>query len=244
MRIRLIAAVAALLLAITGTVLIAGYVTGADERAQADASPVDVYVVDQLIPVATPAEVLGEYLRVQVLPSAAVAEGAVTDLATVAGMITTVQLLPGEQLLTSRLANPEDLITPGKIRVPEGMQEVTISLAADAMVGGQVAAGDTVGVFVTKTNDAQQPSTNLVFNKVLVTTVQGAPAVVTTETGATDDSATPATPDGALMITFALTAADAERIIFAVQNASIWLSLQTDDDNEDGTKIVTEADLY
>jgi pilus assembly protein CpaB len=244
MRIRLIAAVAALVLAVTGTILIAGYVNGADQRAQADASPVDVYVVDQLIPVATPAEVLGEYLRVQTLPAAAVAEGAVTDLATVAGFITTVQLLPGEQLLTSRLADPADLVTPGKIRVPEGLQEVTISLAPDAMVGGQVAAGDTVGLFVSKLTDGLQPSVHLVLNKVLVTTVQGAPAAATTETGAVDDSATPGTPDGALMITFALTAADAERVIFAAQHTSIWLSLQTEDDNDDGTKIVTEADLY
>jgi len=244
MRIRLIAAAAALLLAIMGTVLIAGYVNGADRRAQADASPVDVYVVDQLVPLATPAEALGQYVKVQVLPRAAVAEGAVTDLSTVAGKITTVQLLPGEQLLASRLADPSELVTPGKIAVPESLQEVTISLAPDAMVGGQVRAGDTVGVFVTKTNAAGEPSTHLVFNRVLVVTVQGAPAVATTETGATDASATPATPDGTLMVTFALTAADAERIIYAAQHTSIWLSLQTDDDNADNTKVVTDTDLY
>lgn len=244
MRIRLIAVVAALLLAITGTVLIANYVTGADQRALADAAPVDVYVVDQLIPVATPAELLGEFLRVQALPSAAVAEGAVTDLAAVAGLITTVQLLPGEQLLTSRLANPADLATPGKIRVPEGLQEVTISLGPDAMVGGQIVAGDTVGVFVTKTNAELQPTTHLTFNRVLVTTVQGAPEVAVTETGAADDSAIPGTPAGSLLVTFALTAADAERIIYAAQHTSIWLSLQTEDDTDSGTKIVTDADLY
>lgn len=244
MRIRLIAAAVALLLAITGTVLIANYVTGADQRAMADASPVDVYVVDQLIPVATPAELLGEFIRVQTLPSAAVAEGAITDLGTVAGMITTVELLPGEQVLSSRLADPATLITPGKIRVPEGMQEVTISLGPDKMVGGQIAAGDTVGVFITKPNEELQPSTHLVFNKVLVTTVQGSPEVATTETGAPDASATPGTPAGGLLITFALSAADAERIIFAAQHTSIWLSLQTEDDNDAGTRIVTEADLY
>ena len=48
----------------------------------------------------------------------------------------------------------------------------------------------------------------------------------------------------ALMVTLAVTAPQAEKIVFTAENGSIWLSDQTTDDNETGTKIVTEEGLY
>ena len=46
------------------------------------------------------------------------------------------------------------------------------------------------------------------------------------------------------MVTLAVTAAQAEKIVFAAESGTIWLSNETPDDVKKGTKIITEEGLY
>lgn len=245
MKTRLIGAAAALLLAITGTVAVTSYVQGADQRALHGAATRNIYVVDKEVPANTPAADLPKFIKTSSVPASAIAEGAVTDLGALAGRVTSGKLLPGEQLLSARLVDPASLLIPGKVAAPEGMQEITVQLGPDRLVGGQLAAGDTVGIFVSFAEGAGHdgPTTHAVFHKVLITSVQGAP--ITPAASSTSATAPgPPVPAGAMLITLARPIADAEKIVFAAEFGSIWLSKEPATATEDGASVITKDGFY
>lgn len=246
MKIRLIGGAAAFLLAITGTLAVTSYVQGADQRALNGAAIRTVYVVDKSVPANTPAAELSKFIKPASIPASAVAPGAVTDLNTLTGRVTSAALLPGEQLMDGRLVDPASLLAPGKVEAPEGMQEVTIQLGPDRLVGGQLAAGDTVGVFVSFTEGAGHdgPTTHQVFQKVLITSIQGAPVAAAGKDTTAAASAAPPVPAGAMLITLARPAPDAERIVFAAEFGTIWLSKEPATAEEDGTAVITKDGFY
>lgn len=241
---RLIGGAAALLLAITGTVAVTSYVQAADERALQGAATKEIYVVEKEIPAHTPASDLAAFIKSAEVPSSAIAQGAVTDLGALAGRVTSATLLPGEQLLSARLVDPAALLAPGRVAVPKGLQEVTIQLGPDRVVGGQLAPGDTVGVFVSFAEGPGKggPTTHAVFQKVLITSVQGAPAEATGKDASTTPG--PPVPAGAMLITLARSVADVERIVFAAEFGTIWLSKQPTAASEGGTSVITMDGVY
>lgn len=241
MKKRIIGALSALLMAITGTVMVLSYVNGANERALAGAKPVDVLVVNEDIAAGTPAEQLGESVAAQQVPAKVVPAGAVSDLTELAGQVAAVDLVPGEQVLSGRFAKPADLEAAGAVAVPKGMQEVTISLEPPRVVGGKLQAGDTVGVFMSLEEgpDEQGPVSHLALHKVLVTDVQG--LAVGAEESA--DAAAPV-PANNVLVTLAVSAADAEKIIYAQEFARTWLSKEPETADEKGTRVLDKEGLY
>jgi pilus assembly protein CpaB len=241
---RLLAALAALLLLVVGTAVLVAYVHGADNRALAGVRSVDVLVADELIPVGTPADELDGLVRTETVPAKSAVAGRVTDLDALAGRVATVDLLPGEQLLVARFAQPDDLQSAGTVAVPAGLQEVSVLLEPQRAVGGRLAAGDTVGVVVSLTFEDGTSATHAVLHDVLVTQVQGAPAPVeTTDEPETASSGTPV-PSSSLMVTLAVSAAQAEAVVFGVEHGTLWLSLEPEGAQTDGTDIVTEGNIY
>src|SRR5690348_17311011 len=128
MKRRLLAALAALVLAVVGAGVLLGYARGADARALAGIKSVSVLVVDRPIPLGTPASGLKDLVRSELLPAKAVATGRVTDLAQLSGEVATVDLEPGEQLLADRFSSPDKMRAPGTVAVPAGDEEVSILL--------------------------------------------------------------------------------------------------------------------
>ena len=241
---RLLAALAALLLLVVGTAVVVAYVHGADNRALAGVRSVDVLVADELIPEGTPADEISGMVRTETVPAKSAVAGRVTDLDALTGRVATVDPLPGEQLLVARFAQPDDLQSAGTVAVPAGLQEVSVLLEPQRAVGGRLAAGDTVGVVVSLTFEDGTSATHAVLHDVLVTQVQGAPAPVeSTEEPETASSGTPA-PSGSLMITFAVSAAQAEAVVFGVEHGSLWLSLEPEGAQTGGTDIVTQGNIY
>ncbi|MGO4250566.1 Flp pilus assembly protein CpaB [Paenarthrobacter sp. RAF54_2] len=224
MKSRLIGGIAALVLAVIGTIMLATYVSNADRRAQASLDPVDVVVVEKPVPAGTSVQELSSFVQIRSVPSTAKADGALAALDKASGQVTAVALEPGEQLLGSRLINPSERITPGAVPVPDGMQEVTVLLPPESVVGGTLRAGDLVGLFVTQTdpNNAQQASTQLVFDKVLVTAVQQAPAA-----NGTGQEGTSPVPSGSSFVTLARNSTDAAKVILSARVGNIWLTKQT-----------------
>lgn len=246
MKTRLIGAAAALVLATTGTIAVTSYVQGADARALRGAETRNIYVIAKEVPASTAASELPKFVKPASVPASAVAEGAVTDLGALSGKVTSGALLPGEQLLNARMVDPASLLVPGKAAVPDGMQEVTVQLGPDRLVGGQLAAGDTVGVFVSFTEGAgyKGPTTHLVFQKVLITSIQGAPVEPATSKTGTATTAAPPVPAGTMLVTLARTAPDAEKIVFAAEFGTIWLSKEPAEANEAGTSVITKDGFY
>ncbi len=236
---RIVAAFVATLLATAGVVLVMMYVKGADERAAADLQPRDVLVVTQEIPEGTAAEV-GVNVELKRIPEGAVASNALDSVKPLEGKVASSALYPGEQLFGERFANPEAL-TNDQVLVPEEMVQVTVALSPDRVIGGKLAAGDTVGVVMsgeatTSEEEAEQDASvafsQTILHGVLVSRVQ---AVVPAE--AEDGADVP--PSDAHFITFAVSAPDAERIVFAAEHASIWLTLEREESDISGTGLVT-----
>jgi pilus assembly protein CpaB len=246
MRRRLLAALAALVLLATGTVVLVAYVQGADARALAGVRTTEVLVADRPIPEGTPAGELSALVRTQVLPEKAALDGRVVDLAQLTGQVATVDLLPGEQLLAERFAAPESLGTPGTAEVPDGLQEVSVLLEPQRAVGGRLAAGDSVGVLVSMTDQDGTTTTHAVLHDVLVTQVQGAPAQPAdgTEADAETASSGAAAPTQSLLVTLAVTAPQAEAVVFGVEHGTLWFSLEPEGADTSGTNVLDQTTIY
>lgn len=238
---RIIVGIVALVLAIGGGLATFAYASSADARAIAELAPQRVFVVAEQVPAGTAAEDLAPYLEVRELPTNAVLPGGVTDLADVEGLLTTTDLLEGEQLLAARFQEPTAVAE--RAEVPPGMHQISIELEPRRVVGGDVRVGDTVGIFVSGTvADATGTvdQSHLILHKVLVTDIRGASGVVLDEQGnAIEEDA-----DDRILVTLALSAPDAERVVFASEFGSIWLSLEAPDVPEEGTRIVTPLEVF
>jgi pilus assembly protein CpaB len=237
---RLLAASAALVLALVGTVVLVAYVRGADTRALAGVQTVDVLVVQQPVPAGTAAAELAGLVGVEQVPVKAAVPGRVTDLADLAGQVATVDLQPGEQLLASRFQRPDDLQAPGTVAVPVGLQEVSVLLEPQRAIGGRLAAGDTVGVLVS----LDTPATHAVLHRVLVTQVQGAPAPVPTDGETETASAGAPAPAASLMVTLAVSAGQAEAVVFGAEHGTLWLTLEPAGADISGTDVITPDNIY
>jgi pilus assembly protein CpaB len=245
MKTRLIAGVAAVVLAVIGALLVFTYAGHADDRALAELQPVEVLVVKKPIAAGTPAEQLGDFLVVESMPAKAVPKTALNNLQSSAGKVTSTDLVPGEQLLEERLVAPEDIDATGAVEVPEGLQEVSFQLEPQRVAGGRIVPGDRVGVFVSMEagglgSDPNKETTQLVLHKTLVTAMQRAPQPMTEE-GKEDAQAL---PQGTMLVTVAVDDRAAQRIVFAAEFARIWLSKESEEAKESKPTVVQRSEVY
>jgi len=257
MRIRIIGAIVAVLLAVAGTITVVTYVQGADERAAKGAQLVEVYVIKDAVPQGSTSAVVKDHLTITRIPRNAAQPGRVTDLSTIAGKVAAVDLLPGDQLVIGRFVDPATLAQRGEVPVPAGLQQVTILLPVERVVGGAITAGSHVGIVVTvdstSVDGTGSPTTKFAFENVLVTKVQGGNTYTPssgTSTGASNStSSSSAAAVSAIMVTVAVSTPDVERLVWAAeaqtrQKAGIWLTLQTDATDRAGSAPVTGNDVF
>jgi pilus assembly protein CpaB len=241
---RLVAALAAMLLAGVGAVLLLGYVGTADRRAMAGMETVRVLVVEKPVAEGTPGEKLTGLVTAKTLPVKAVAPGTLSSLEPIRGRVATTDLVPGEQLLASRFIDPALLADPNEVKIPKGMQEVSLALESQRVLGGELKPGATVGVFISLAKEDERPAqTNLALHKVLVTNVERGAGPAQSDEGAESDNTT-GLPAGSLMVTLAMTAPNAEKLVFGAEHGKIWLSLEPANAAVAGTRVVTEKSVY
>ncbi len=143
---RAIGIIGAVAIAALGTLLLVGYVRGAEDRALAGEELAEVLVVDLPIAQGTPASTLTQFVRLEQVPMKVRAEGGIADLATLADLVAATDLLPGEQLVTSRFVTAESLERNARIEIPADALEVTIAISPERALGGQLVPGDVVAV--------------------------------------------------------------------------------------------------
>lgn len=208
---KVIAVLAAAVLAVVGIGALAVWAQQADDRAYEGAKLVEVVQVQTAVPKGTAAAELTSATKVVELPSSAVPKDAVKSLTNVAGRVTGVRLEPGEVLLGSRMIDPK--AQPAEAGgVPRGLQEISISLDAQRLVSGQVEVGDKVGILASY--DKVEYRTKMIANRVQVTH---------TDYGQKADEA-----PGQAVVTLAVTARQAELITNAGEFGKIWLTKQND----------------
>jgi pilus assembly protein CpaB len=145
-----IGVVVAVALAAIGTFVLVRYVQGAENRALEGEETVSVLVVGTVVPSGTRAEDMSGSVSVELVPvkvQAAGSLGSVDDLADFDGLVTSAELVPGEQVIAARFITPQTLEEQDDIVVPDGLLEVTLSLSPERAVGGVLRPGDEVAVF-------------------------------------------------------------------------------------------------
>jgi hypothetical protein len=254
--IRIIGAIVAVVLAVGGGLALFLYTQGADARAAAGQTMESVYVLTDDIPQGTTGAAVKDHLQVERLPKMAIQPGIVTDLASVSALVTNADLLKGDQLVKLRFSDPKSLAaTTGTVPVPKAMQQVTIPLVVDRVVGGAVQAGSTVGIVYssntqTTTDNTHVAVTQFIYHRVLVTRVTAgltyqAPSSTMAPSSSTNSSSTSTSSsssqgESTLMVTFAVTTPQAEKLVYGAEqqqdgNGGIWLTLETSASNIAGS---------
>ncbi|MFF2344480.1 Flp pilus assembly protein CpaB [Pseudarthrobacter sp. NPDC058119] len=250
MKSRMLAGVAAVVLAIIGAVLMVSYAQGADQRAMKDMDPTSVLVVAKAVPAGSSLDVVRASVTVQQVPATAVSKTALKNLDDSAGKVAAVDLVPGEQLLAERLVAPADVKSNSAAKVPAGLQEVTFELEAKRVVGGRLEAGDHVGIALIFASGADKakagdPTTQLTIRKALVTAVQRAPQA--TPSAKPTDGTNPqdtTLPQGSFMVTVAVNDVDANKIIFTSINGELWLTKEPLDATDSGPATARKDNVY
>jgi pilus assembly protein CpaB len=226
---KVIGIVASVAMAVIGTALLVFYVRGADDRAAGAEGSVEVLVASEAIPKGTKAEELAPKVRLERVPSSVAAPGGLTSLSSLDEQVTLVELGQGDQLVPSRFGPPAVSEAPG---VPPGLLQVTIPIDTVRAVGGQLRAGDTVGVVAS----FEDPRTSrMILHKVKVTGVR-------TQDGQTVSSEAQGTapPAAVLHVTLALEAGNVERVVFAAEYGKLWLSAEPENAPPTPTRVQTK----
>jgi len=142
---RAIGIVGAVAVAALGAILLIGYVRGAEDRALAGEELANVLVVDRPVAKGTPAANLVSSVRTERVPMKVLADGGIEDLGTLGDLVTSTDLVPGEQLVASRFIAATELQT-ARLEAPPDLLEVTISITPERALGGQLQPGDLVAV--------------------------------------------------------------------------------------------------
>ncbi len=231
---RVIAAVAAVVLALVAGLLVTGYVTAADSRAAAGYELTDVLVVTEPILLGG-AAVEGTNVELRQLPATAVVAGSVASVAKLGDRVANAELVPGEQLLDARFVDAN--LAMGKaVDVPKEMAEVTVVLSSERVLGGNIKAGDTVGVQASyEIPQGAPPVTSTLLHRALVSRVQGV-------TIPEESNGEPQAEDG-IQVTLAISARDVQRVVFAAEFGTLWLSLEQETTDIKGTNPLTVAEL-
>ena len=253
MKRRVLIVALAVLLAILGTVGVLAYVRQADARAVAGMKAVSVLVAQQRIPSGTSAGAAlssGE-LASQTLPASSVPADAVRSLAGLNGLVTSSDIEPGQVLLRPVLVTPAQVT--GGLAVPAGMVAGTVQLCLPEAVAGNLHAGSLVAVYDTQATVASstgstftaQPNcsgtheqqlfpvahTKVVLPQAQVLSVGPAGSGQQSGSGATGalassgSSSSPATSQNTMLVTMAVSPADAGKLILLAEAGLPYLAL-------------------
>jgi len=247
---RALTVVLAVLLAMLGTGGVLIYVHQADARALAGQQAVAVLVAEQLIPAGTSAGTARRdgLLSSQRLPAAAVPADAVRSITPgLSALVLSADVQSGQLILRPMLVLGTQVT--GALAIPSGMVAVTIQVCTPEAVAGYLHAGSDVAVFDTVATTGtlsaqpncalphQQQSgaarTRIVLPQVQVLSVGSAAANAQAGThpstgafaqGNSASSAASASSPGVL-VTLAVSQANAERLILLTQTGLPYLAL-------------------
>src|SRR6476469_5967124 len=172
---RVIAVVAAFVVALVGVVAVLLYARGADSRAVAGQRPVSVYVAQRVVPAGTTA---GDALSNGLIAKTQVAAKAVPAGAlqvvddAMSKLLALNDIAPGELVLTTRFGKTP--LGQKVLQVPDGQVAVAVQLSDFARVGTFITPGSHIVLYdsyPTGTNNATDKQTRVLLDDVLVIAV-------------------------------------------------------------------------
>ena len=241
MKRRILMTAVAVILALVGTGAVYVYVTNADRRAIAGKQPVQVLIVDKRIPAGTAAQDVdaGGYVRVDQLPSDANPQGSVEEMGSKwATDVATADIQPGQVILRATFGTK--VATTSGLAIPGTKVAVSVRLTTEGDVAGFVQPGSQIAIFDTfvlldgknapsgsKTGGDKNDNwaTKLLLPRVEVLAVsQAAPNGMKSGLEKGDAAA-----QENLLVTVAVSQADAERLIHVGQTGMPYAALLSED---------------
>ena len=224
---RTLMAAAAIVLALVAGIGVYAYASGADSRAQANASFVNALVANSNIAKGTTG---AEALQAGLVHEEKVAKGSVppsivTNANDLNGKVAAAQIGDKQFITAETFVSAQDG-TAGAFAnsiSKDDLVAVTVTVDADHGVANQIAPGDRVDIATTSTDADGVSTTSYMMQNVKVLAV-GATTLTQQPAAASTDPAAPAVASGVL--TFEVTSADALRVIAANSGSSkIYLVL-------------------
>jgi pilus assembly protein CpaB len=229
MQSRVLAILIAVVLALVATAAMVVYVNSADRRAISGQEPVNVLVAKDTIKAGTSgedAQNAGLIIQLQV-PRKNVVAGALRFPTQLEQRYAAVDIVKGEQLLQGRWVGAEDVAGRRLLQIPENAQALSLGLDLTKQVAGFVTPGDKVGlVFSYKEKESSESvdKTHFLLQNIQVLAV-GATAL---PNGSSQSSGRVNQGRGSqnlTAVTLAVPKEHVERVVFAAENGSIYLTL-------------------
>ena len=235
MRSRGLVVAVAFLLAMSATFVVYLYMRGLEERTTGG-EMVTVIVSTEDIPAGTQLDelVAEERFETQRVPEEAVVRGAVTSTSDLEGRETSAPVLAGEQISTTRLRGSEQL-PGGMLGIPNGYQALTLPLETPRLAGGAIQQGDHVTVYGTFTNVASKAGNSPAATTTLVAEVEVLEVTTQEVTGDTTQTVE--------MVTLALKPKDAQAVVFAQEQGTVWMTLLPPNEKGTDSGTTTAAEL-
>ncbi len=227
---RTIILIAAFLIAGVGASLIFLYVQGVDNRAQAEAEPVQVLTATAPIAAGEKVSAASQAgkLALTEVPGTAVIQGALTTTDSIADQVAMVEIVAGEQILPGKFG---DVGSEERITIPPKMLAVSIELTNPQRVAGFVSPGSDVSIFTVPAAggvsvEGSEALVRLLLPKVQVIGVGQAAVSATTTTDPAGAEVVEQIPT--TILTLALEQDDAERLMLADSQGELTFGLLTD----------------
>lgn len=238
MRTKAIVIVIALVLAGVATALAVNYINSARSEVASSSEPIEVLVAKEDIPRGLAAEELiaKEMIVLEEVPQRYVAADAISSVRAIEGQVLNTPLSKGEQVTTARFSVP----SAAGLAYSVPSDQVAIAIPVDEVRGLSrlVRPGDRIAVFVTLDNAPEDKGgalgeiTRLLLPEAKVVAMGGKltaeQTVQTTEEdqgGGGAFGAANEESDAPRVMTLSVTPQDAEKLIFAEETGSVWVTL-------------------
>ena len=245
---RTIALVLAVALAALATIALISYINGIEDRVLGDNVVVDVFVAKQDIAAGTTGDIAAQQGLIErtTVPAKVQPQGAITSLEQISGHLAAVQIYKGEVIVQQRFVAPGQGVK-NVLPIAAGKQAVSIAIAGAPAVGGFVQPGDQVSLIIQTVNRNSSGApvvgpqagniTRYLMQKLDVIAVGSRIVSSATTTGQTAEQ-----PAG--IFTFAVTPTQAEQLVFAALNTTMYFTLLPADSKPVATRGRTFANLF
>jgi pilus assembly protein CpaB len=235
---RILGVLLAIVLAVLGTASVLFYVNRAERSVAQGQTAVTVLVAKARIPAGTTGAALTtrELFDEVVMPASSVPADTLTAVLPELKDLVLTHDVQKRQLLLKGMFGPATKLSGG-IAVPDKMMAVSVKFAVEEEVGGFIRPGSQIAVFGTfklvdeqfkKQTGQENVGTRLLLPRVEVLAVgaYGEDGVTSAQREEADLASKPGSVT--LLVTVAVTQADAEKLIHAVRGGELYLALLTD----------------
>jgi pilus assembly protein CpaB len=247
MQSRVLAVLVAVVLALVATAALVVYVNGADRRAISEQRPTLVWVAAKAIPAGTSGVNASNtgLIKQEAVPKKNVVPGAVVALSQIQNRYAAVNIVAGEQLLQGRWVGAEDVAGGRLLDIRSGYQALSIGLDMTRQVAGFVTPGDKVGLVLTMSRSGSGGEGEGTRSQFLLQDVQvlavGATALANAGSQGGNRPNQGRSPESA--VTLAVPDSQVERVVYAAENGSIYMTLMAPDGKKAPSVGVTAANV-